>query len=233
MERSRALDALAGAVRIVAKRRKDDLQHHYDNRVPMDLPDLVWRQLIISLASQGRSAAANRLKAEPSLMEKLDFDALHGLPATERQSVIESVFRQAGVRMAAKKAGWLADNHARIESMGGPEAANDTFRRLSSSDDVIAFLRSFEGIGAKYARNIPMNMAHPAFRDSIAVDSRLKSIAETLGVRFSNYRDGEAFFLSAARSAGLTGWELDRLLYNFKDEVLEEVRRAARLPRMP
>jgi len=66
---------------------------------------------------------------------------------------------------------------------------------------------------------------------SIAIDARIKKVARELGVTTSSHPQAECFFLSAAREAGLNGWELDRLLYNFTGEVLaalsgKEARRA-------
>ncbi len=34
-----------------------------------------------------------------------------------------------------------------------------------------------------------------------------------------SYEDEEGFYLDAARRAGLDGWTVDRLLYNFRDEA--------------
>jgi hypothetical protein len=80
-------------------------------------------------------------------------------------------------------------------------------------------LKKFPGIGDKYARNIMMDVYHPDFRDSIAVDARINAISNALGLSFASYRDHEAFYLDVAKEAGLNGWELDRLLFNFRTEV--------------
>ena len=52
-----------------------------------------------------------------------------------------------------------------------------------------------------------------------AVDARIKAVSERLGVSFGSYAAHEAFYLGVARLAGINGWELDRLLYNFRSEV--------------
>ena len=46
----------------------------------------------------------------------------------------------------------------------------------------MAFSREFKGIGAKYSRNIMMDTYHPEFRDSIAIDQRIKKVSRTLGL---------------------------------------------------
>jgi hypothetical protein len=66
-----------------------------------------------------------------------------------------------------------------------------------------------------------MDVYHKEFRDNIALDVRIKSISKDLGLSFSDsdYMEHEKFYLDVAHSAGLNGWELDRLLFNFGDEV--------------
>lgn len=38
-----------------------------------------------------------------------------------------------------------------------------------------------------------------------------------------SYADHEEFYLSIAAEAGLNGWELDRLMFNFQSEFLTKV----------
>src|SRR5213075_805836 len=88
-------------------------------------------------------------------------------------------------------------------------------------DAKIAFLKRLSGIGDKYARNIFMNVYHPEFRNSIAVDSRIESVLTELGVKdLKSYDAKEQFLLDVAKTAGIDGWDLDRMLYHFKYEVL-------------
>jgi len=87
----------------------------------------------------------------------------------------------------------------------------------------VKFLKRFVGIGDKYARDMMMDIYHPDFRDSIAVDTRIKNITERLGIRFDTYEEYEEFYLGVAEEAGLNGWELDRLLYNFEDDILAQL----------
>ena len=71
-----------------------------------------------------------------------------------------------------------------------------------------------------------MDVYHEDFRNSIAIDVRVKKISENLGLNFSKYQEHENFFLDAAREANLNGWELDRLMYNFTDDFLCEIEKA-------
>ncbi|MCA9169714.1 MAG: hypothetical protein KDB23_18700 [Planctomycetales bacterium] len=80
-------------------------------------------------------------------------------------------------------------------------------------------MKTFPGIGPKYARNIMMDVYHEDFRDSIAIDVRIKAVTKALGLTFASYDEHEHFFLGVAADAGLNGWELDRLLFNFRGEI--------------
>ena len=103
--------------------------------------------------------------------------------------------------------------------MGGPQEAKARLLAQPGREGKIRVLKALPGIGDKYARNIMMDVYHEDFRDSIAVDARIKAVSESLGVSFGSYAAHEAFYLGVARLSGVNGWELDRLLYNFRSEV--------------
>jgi endonuclease III len=115
--------------------------------------------------------------------------------------------------MPNKKAGWLVENFDRVTQLGGPELAKAELMKCKGCDEKIQFWRDFRGIGEKYARNIMMDVYHPDFRNTIAVDARIKRISRKLGLTFPNYKEEEWFYLAAAKRAGIEGWELDRMLY--------------------
>ena len=107
--------------------------------------------------------------------------------------------------------------------MGGVAAALNRMRSLQGRMAKLAFFRQFVGIGDKYGRNIWMDLCDPDFRDSIAIDVRLQKMYPLLGVPTKNYELAEAAMLDIASEAGLTGWELDRLLFHFPDHFLAAV----------
>jgi endonuclease III len=119
------------------------------------------------------------------------------------------------------KARYILECFQYVETLGGPEKAKNLLLAQPGREGKIHFLRTFPGIGPKYARNIMMDVYQGDFRDSIALDTRIKSISIALGLSFSDsdYLEHEAFYLEVAHAAGLNGWELDRLLFNFLDEV--------------
>jgi hypothetical protein len=65
-----------------------------------------------------------------------------------------------------------------------------------------------------------MDIYHPDFRDTIALDVRVNKFLTTFQLTFRGYREKESFYVSAAHKAGLNGWQLDRMLFKCTDEVL-------------
>ena len=165
-------------------------------------------------------AGGDKLVNDKRLYGRVRYDALSTKPAIQQLEILRGALADAGVRWPEKKASMLARNLARIEGMGGPAVEKKRLQACRGRDEKIGFMKSFFGIGDKYARDILMDAYHPDFRDSIAVDQRIKNISEALALEFGPYADAEQFYLSVAHAAGLTGWELDRLLFNFQEEVL-------------
>lgn len=118
----------------------------------------------------------------------------------------------------------LAQCFEKIEAMGGLTEANTTLLNKKSAAEMMKFLKSFPGIGSKYASNIMMDCYHPLFRDRIALDSRVRSVSNELGLDFKNYSNHENFYLRVAKEAGIEGWELDRLIYGHTDDFLRFLR---------
>lgn len=142
----------------------------------------------------------------------------HSLRKPEGHKV-RQVCRASGIRMPDKKADYILRCFEHVTRLGGPEAAKAKLLAQSGREAKIAFLQTFPGIGPKYARNIMMEVYHEDFRDSIALDIRIKAISVALGLSFESYAEHEAFYVDVAREAGLNGWELDRLLFNFRPAV--------------
>src|SRR5262249_1414982 len=122
-----------------------------------------------------------------------------------------------------------------IAEMGGVEVATRTMLNLPTCDEKLRFMKSFDGIGEKYGRNVWMVIYDPSFRHTIAFDERLKKVAGALGLVNASYRQAESFYCAMAKDAGLEPWELDRLLYNFTDHFLRiiEQSRAERVTYSP
>ncbi len=186
-------------------------------------PDFVWHILLQSFATMGNSRGWDGLIGNQDNYTQVTFDALSGLEHAERLKKVNEVFRVAIVRRRKTKAGWLNRNYDLVAEMGGPEGAKKKALAQDGREAKIAFMKQFHGIGDKYARNIWMDVYHPEFRNTIAVDDRIKSVTQALGNEFKNYEEEERFYQEIAEEVGLEGWEVDRLLYNYKDHFLAAI----------
>lgn len=103
-----------------------------------------------------------------------------------------------------------------IRSNGGLE---QMFNPKKTKDEIIEILTSINGIAAKQARNIPMDLYHPAFRNgSIPIDENWKNIAKYLGYNWSKSEKHEKDIIEwrniyIGRDIIKEDWELDRLVY--------------------
>jgi hypothetical protein len=188
----------------------------------LDRPDFVWHELLLSFATMGNSRGAEGLIRNRGNYKRVTFEALKRRPTkATRLKELLSVLRPAKVRMPQKKSVWLANAFERIREMGGPKKAKTELFRREGCDGKIRFWQEFDGIGEKYSRNIMMDVYHPDFRNYIAVDQRIKKISRALGLTFKLYEHEEKFYVDVAKQAGLEGWELDRLMYGFRDCILD------------
>jgi hypothetical protein len=208
---------LAGIARSLASEHKDRLDELKSSERHMKRPDFLWHFLLQSFGTMGRAAGWAGL-SKPENYNRITYEALAGLPTNERAAVAERACRDGKIRMPTIKAGYIAGCFEHVHRMGGPVAAQKQLLELRGRDAKIHFLKAFPGIGDKYARNILMDVYHPDFRDCIAVDARIKDLSRTLGLEFSSYAAHEQFYLDVAREAGLNGWELDRLIFNYLSE---------------
>ena len=186
-------------------------------------PDLLWSELVGAAATLGNSRGWVNLSNDPEALASISYAALRPLTPVQREAQILAVLRKAKVRMPTVKAPRLAANFSRIEDLGGVEEASRTMLGLRSRLEKLAFMKSFHGIGEKYARDIWMDIYDDSFRDAVAIDARVKSVAEALGFNGTGYESYESFFVAIAADAGLEPWELDRLLYKFTDHFLAAI----------
>ena len=88
-----------------------------------------------------------------------------------------------------------------------------------SKKEVINILMLIDGIGHKQARNIPMDLYHPAFRNgSIPVDQNWKKVAKHLGFKWSKSEKHEQDIIEwrdkyIDRKIIKDDWDFDRLIY--------------------
>lgn len=130
-------------------------------------------------------------------------------------------FKKAGVRYYPMKSKTAVDIFNLIKEMGGLTAFHQYLMDFKSLDDILKYLKSIKGIGDKLSRNILMDIYHPLLKNSFALDIRLNSICEVLGISELSYEDQETELRKIAETLGINAWELDRLMYNGSKDILE------------
>lgn len=210
---------LAKVIKSLSKSKKSELDKLKANYADLERPDFLWHYLLQSFSTMGRSSGWYGLIGNKNNYNRVTFEAIKGIPAENRQTEVSKVCRTARIRMPDKKAQYIIGCFKYVTELGGPVAAKAALLSKRGRDAKIQFLKAFPGIGDKYARNIMMDVYHDDFRDSIAIDTRIKSVTEKLGLTFRTYSEHEEFYLEVASQAGVNGWELDRIIYNYQTEV--------------
>ena len=215
---------LVAAVQRIYEVHQAEIEALKAHQVDIARPDFVWHYLLQSFSTMGRASGWHGLIGNRVNYNRITYPALQPLTETQRRVVVEDTCRDAKVRMPGNKAEFILRCFDQITALGGLEAVKAALFAIPGRDGKINYLRQFHGIGPKYARNMMMDVYQEDFRESIAIDSRIQSVSTALGVQFDGYADHEQFYLDVAHAAGINGWELDRLMFNFQKEVLAAIR---------
>ena len=212
-------DRLVPIVRAMATEHRAELDQPKAEAAGLARPDFIWHYLLQSFATMGRASGRQGLIDNKDNYSRVTYAALTALTPEARIAQVRTVCREARIRMPDRKAKFILGRFDYVTKLGGPEAVKEQLLAQPGREAKIRFLMTFPGIGPKYARNIMMDVYHEDFRESIAVDVRIRAISDALGLSFASYAEHESFYLSVAKEAGLNGWELDRLLFRFRPQV--------------
>jgi hypothetical protein len=191
--------------------------------IGLERNDFIWHYILQSFSTMGNSRGHAGLILNKNNYNQVTFEAVKDLNPESRLAHFDSILRRAGVRMPRQKAQWLNTNYEKIVAFGGLKETKKIALEQNGTQAKIDFMTKFSGIGEKYARNIWLDVYHLDFHNNVAIDDRIKKVTQSLGYNFDNYRQHEEFYLSIAKEAGLNGWELDRLLYNYNDHFLRGI----------
>ncbi len=202
-----------------SKLKKLKLEYKNINR-----EDFIWHYLLQSFATMGRASGWDGLIGNKGNYSKLKYDIIKNLSPKKREKQVIEICHQAKIRMPNKKAEYILECFIQIEKMGGLSKAKEKLNNSKGRRGKINFLKQFHGIGDKYARNIMMDVYHEEFRNSIAIDIRIKAISKALNLIFSSYNEHEIFYLEVAEKVEINGWELDRLLFHYRKEIEDKIK---------
>jgi formylglycine-generating enzyme required for sulfatase activity len=146
-----------------------------------------------------------------------DFDKISKLDYHAKQELLRK-FVPGGGQKASKetKVSRLIKAVDLILSKGGLDSI---FNSTIKKEGIIDTLKLIDGIGSKQARNIPMDLYHPEFRNgSIPIDENWKKIGNYLGCNWSESDKHEKDIIEwrnmyLGRDEIKEDWEFDRLVY--------------------
>jgi len=209
-------DKLAGAARSLANLKRPLLEALKANHADLERDDFLWHYLLQSFATLGGASGWDGLIGNEANCRKMSYETFSDMDDADRVPYAHEIFAAAKVRYPNQKASNIVACFDKMHAMGGLRAAKENLLQQEGRGGKIAFLKSFPGIGDKYARNIMMDVYHEDFHHSIAIDSRIQAISAKWELEFASYADHESFYLGVAEAAGLNGWELDRLMFRFQ-----------------
>lgn len=187
--------------------------------------DWLWHLLLSSMSTMGNSRGYEGLIMNTENYRLVAYENLLKLEEASRFNNLTSALGNAKVRRYRNKATWLNNNFTFIEACGGLKVIQELLLQTQGIQSKLKLMQIFDGIGQKYARNIFMDLNHPDFESSIAIDERILDVSEALEIDSGklSYADHEQIFVLIAREAGITPWTLDRLLYNFTKYYLNAI----------
>lgn len=171
--------------------------------------DFPWNVFVTSYATNGGSRHWED-KVEPNYKTLYSWDALSTLTPEERHKRFTKIANP--IRCKPLTAALLS-TYERFEKAGGPQAIKKEYLNNRTPDELITYLKTFEQIGPKYARNIPMDIYDERIRNHFAIDARIKGLLKAWGFNEETYDEQEDILRKLAQKLNVDAWTLDRLLY--------------------
>jgi thermostable 8-oxoguanine DNA glycosylase len=219
---------LVAVAKNLRNKYKDELEYKKEKgHATLKRPDFLWHELLVSYSTWGGISRNEGMITDKNKNQQITYAELKNLSNEDRVNRLRQIMKDAKIRYYKKKAPMLARCFEKIEEIGGLEQANAMLLNKECAAEMTEFLDEFPGIGPKYANNIMMDCYHSFFHEKIALDSRIRSISNKLGLNLKKYSDHENFYLNITREAGIEGWELDRLIFEHRDEILNALRSPA------
>ena len=164
MSKINARNRIVNTVRKLYLEKRQEIEKLKQGRNGLKRPDFIWHYILQSFATWGRASGWDGLIGNKNNYQRITYNALNRLSPEECKNHIQDVFRDSNIRWPNKKAIYIFNCVARVRELGGLKATKDKLLATPGRGAKINFLRSFPGIGPKYARNIMMDVYHEDFR---------------------------------------------------------------------
>jgi hypothetical protein len=222
-KRSRLINALINRPKEHNKHLKELQQRCKTDAIR---PDWLWHLLLSSMSTLGNTRGYEGLINNPDNYQLVAYKNLISLSESRRIKSLKLALKHAVIRRPGQKSEWLNENLKYILDCGGLNVIQKFILNIKGTEAKLRFIKTFSGIGNKYGRNIFMDLYDTDFRKTIAIDERILSISGALGLNIKrlSYFEHEAVYQKIAKDCKLSCWQLDRLLYSFKDYYLEKLR---------
>lgn len=180
-------------------------------------PHWFWTVLVSNYCTNDGSENLARKRAVWG--DKLRWSSVVAMTDAERTALFTDL---PNPRRRRQLTAALEATFVRIRDAGGPENVAAHYEALPTGKQRRQFLATFDGIGAKYSRNIPMDIYDELVLDHAALDRRLHGLLDAIedAPPRTAYHAREEYLRQVQQDAELPNmWYLDRLLYQFEDEV--------------
>lgn len=198
----------------------------------------IWLHMVAQVIAVGRSEPAEKFEKDTKLKSEVTYEKLMQIKEEEeRKKTINHVLRAVGTRFASseiskcKKTDALAHNFKILTKFkSGPKGL---LRRLSdfrgpnaNKRRINYVMKIFSYIKSKSARDYLMELG--LVKDAIALDIRIQNVFDKIGIMipkgFENnpklYDEIENdILMKICKPIGISGIELDRILYQNYDDI--------------
>jgi len=193
----------------------------------------IWMNFLCQVVVAGGSKPWDKLEASPEAMKLLRFGSLRRQSAARQSITINRLFREHSVRYASddrsrcRKTAAVVANLERLASApGGPKGYLKELCRGPEDGRVKKIATDFRYIKLKGSRDLSAGLG--LAKNVIGLDVRLLTLLRLVKVdipkRVQTSSDvykavHDALLRQVCRPIGITGAQLDRILYNNYDEI--------------
>jgi thermostable 8-oxoguanine DNA glycosylase len=203
--------------------------------------DEIWLHVVAQVMVVGRSSPYEKFNSSKRLKDEISYDTLSKISEEERKRRINNVLLAVGTRYASSDVAKCLKTKALAHNFSVLAASEDCprgflkkiseFSGPEGDKERISFVtNSFMFIENKGARDLLMELG--IVKNALALDVRMQNILQRLGIRVPEgfqsspklYSEVESKILEKiCRPLGLTGVELDRMLYQNYEEIMKSL----------
>jgi hypothetical protein len=195
----------------------------------------IWRATVAQIVVVGNSAPQEKMGESAIVRQQLSYKKLLSMTASKRIIHINQIFRNFGVRYAARqplncrKSSAVVHNLLFFDSNGGPKRFLRELAKLPNDyDKVKRVINSLSFIKSKGARDLLIELG--LVKRAIAFDVRLQNILDSLKIKVpDNFASNETLYRSVeeilldevCKPLNISGSRLDRILFQHTDDIVK------------